>query len=277
MMWVAVLSMWEAAYRLFAWRPWVFPAPSHIIDALLSLLNIQTGFGNAISSHWPRAAADAGWIATSGSLGASPLLVALLVSFVRLLIGFAIAVVVGMFLGMAMWRFEWLDELLGPLFLGFQTLPSVCWVPLGIVLFGLSETGVLFVLVVGSCFAIAIAMRDGLRTIPPLYQHAGRMLGASGWKLYRYVLLPASLPALATSLRQGFSFAWRSLMGAELLITAGVNHGIGFLLDNARNVSVNGVAEVIAVMAVMVMIGMVVDRWCFARLQRAVHIRFGLL
>jgi NitT/TauT family transport system permease protein len=126
----------------------------------------------------------------------------------------------------------------------------------------------------GSFFAIAISLRDGLGTIPPLYRRAGLMLGATGWKLYRYVLLPASLPALASSLRQGFSFAWRSLMGAELLFAI-ENHGVGFLLAIGRDM--NDVAQVVAVMIVMVIIGMVADRFAFARLERAVHHRFGLL
>jgi NitT/TauT family transport system permease protein len=177
-------------------------------------------------------------------------------------------------LGAAMWRIRGLDEFLGPLFLGFQTLPSVCWVPLSILVFGLRETGVLFVLVMGSFFAIALALRDGLRTIPPAYQNAGRMLGARGWRLYRYVLLPASLPAVAASLRQGFSFAWRSLMGAELLFAV-QNHGLGFQLEMARN-NID-VAQVIAVMSIMVILGIAADRLVFARLERRVLVRFGLV
>jgi NitT/TauT family transport system permease protein len=125
----------------------------------------------------------------------------------------------------------------------------------------------------GSFFAIAIALRDGLKTIPPLYQRAGLMMGARGWKLYRYVLLPAAMPAMTSSLRQGFAFAWRSLLGAELILVVS-NHGVGFLLETGRNF--NDVAQVIAVMIVMVMVGMAVDRWLFARLQKRVHARFGL-
>jgi NitT/TauT family transport system permease protein len=173
-----------------------------------------------------------------------------------------------------MWRFRWLDGFLGPLFLGFQTLPSVCWVPLATLIFGLRESGVLFVLVMGSFFAIALALRDGLRTIPVAYQNAGRMMGARGWKLYRYVLLPASLPALAASLRQGFSFAWRSLMGAELIFAV-QNHGLGFMLELGRSFS--DVAQVIAVMIIMILFGMAADRLVFARLERRVLERFGLV
>jgi len=185
-----------------------------------------------------------------------------------------VSLVLGTLLGILMWRWAELDELLGPLFLGLQTLPSVCWVPMAILVFGINEKGILFVLVMGSFFAIAIALRDGLKTIPPIYQRAGLMLGASGWRLYRYVLLPASLPALASSLRQGFSFAWRSLMGAELILFT-QRHGIGYLLHQGREFA--DIAQVVAVMAVMVFIGMLADRLVFAVFQRSVHRRFGLI
>jgi NitT/TauT family transport system permease protein len=131
----------------------------------------------------------------------------------------------------------------------------------------------MFVLVMGSFFSVAIALRDGLSTIPPLYQRAGRMLGARGWKLYRYVLLPASMPAFASSLRQGFSFAWRSLMGAELILAVEAK-GLGFYLDRGRNNA--DIAQVVAVMAVMVALGMVADWMIFARLERGIYARFGL-
>lgn len=212
--------------------------------------------------------------AARASLLSSQLVIGNVVSITRLAIGFTSSIVLGALLGLLMWRWRALDEFFGPLFLGLQTLPSVCWVPLAILTFGINERAILFVLIMGSFFAIAISLRDGLSTIPPVYSRAGLMLGASGWRLYRYVLLPASLPALTSSLRQGFSFAWRSLMGAEMLF--GVeNHGIGFLLSIGRDM--NDVAQVVAVMIVMVLIGMVVDRLAFARLERAVHHRLGLL
>jgi NitT/TauT family transport system permease protein len=176
-------------------------------------------------------------------------------------------------LGMLMWRFKPLDDFLGPLFLGMQTLPSVCWVPMGIIAFGLSESAIEFVLVMGSFFAIAISLRDGLRTIPPLYQRAGLMLGAGGWKLYRYVLIPASLPALSSGLRQGFSFAWRSLMGAEFVFIAVQRHGLGYLLKAGED-SLSP-AQVMGIMIMMVVIGMLADRLLFARLERRISYRFG--
>jgi NitT/TauT family transport system permease protein len=155
-----------------------------------------------------------------------------------------------------------------------QTLPSVCWVPVAILVLGINERGVLFVLVMGTFSAVALSLRDGLAAIPPLYPRAGLMLGASGWRLYRYVLLPASLPALAGSLRQGFSFAWRSLMGAEMIFALEKWGGLGFLLENGKDF--NDIAQVVAIMVVMVIVGMLADRWVFAVVQRKVQRRFGL-
>jgi NitT/TauT family transport system permease protein len=271
--WLIILSTWEGAYRLVHWRPYLFPAPSHVLDATLSMLNVRTAFGDPVTSHWPRPASAEHSGGAQQPWYRSQLVEAVLTSAARLLTGFGFSIVLGVALGLAMWRWQELDRFLGPLFLGMQTLPSVCWVPLAILTFGLNERGILFVLVMGSFFAIAIALRDGLRTIPPLYQRAGLMMGASGWKLYRYVLLPASLPAMTSSLRQGFSFAWRSLMGAELIFAV-ERHGLGFLLETGRNFS--DVGQVVAVLIIMVMIGMAADRWGFAKLQARVQARFGL-
>jgi NitT/TauT family transport system permease protein len=267
--WLAVIVAWEAAYRFFGWRPWLFPAPSHVLDAIAAMLNVPTGFGEALHEGWPKAT-----VAGRGGVLTSPLLTGLLISVTRLCLGFAIALALGLLLGLLMWRSALLDALLGPLFLGLQTLPSVCWVPLAIIVFSLTERSMLFVTVMGSFFAIAIALRDGLRATPPIYRSAGLMLGASSWRLYRYVLLPAAMPAMASSLRQGFSFAWRSLMGAELILVL-TNHGLGFLLHTGREF--NDVAQVVAVMFVMVLIGMTVDRLVFARLELRVRERFGLV
>ena len=277
-----ILSTWEAAYRITAfdrvknpdgWKPWVFPAPSHVLDATLSMLNVRTAFGDPVTSHWPRVVSGDPQGPAAGPWYRSQLVEAVLTSSVRLLAGFGVSILLGVTLGLAMWRWEELDRFLGPLFLGMQTLPSVCWVPLAVLTFGINERGILFVLVMGSFFAIAIALRDGLRTIPPLYQRAGLMMGARGWKLYRYVLLPASLPAMTTSLRQGFSFAWRSLMGGELILFV-ERHGLGALLETGRTSS--DVAQVVAVMILMVLVGMAADRWGFAKLQQRVQARFGL-
>ena len=268
--WMVMLGAWEGAYRVIGWKSWHFPAPSHVLDATLDMMGWQTHFGDPLSEHWPLAGAGEGERVPLRTV----LPRAILVSTIRLVIGFAISLALGMVLGIAMWRWSFIDRLFGPVCLGLQTLPSVCWVPLAILTLGINEASVLLVLVLGSSFATAIALRDGLRTIPPIFQRAGQMLAARGWRLYRYVLLPASLPAMASSLRQGFSFAWRSLMGAELIFPL-QNKGLGLLLSIGRDFA--DAAQVVSVMAIMVIIGMVADRWVFAQIEHRVRRRFGLI
>jgi NitT/TauT family transport system permease protein len=276
LIWLLLLTIWEAAYRnpRTHWRQFIFPYPTQVIDSTLGMLGMQTGFGEALHPGWPAPLdAETDQPPLVSRIIHSQLIGANVVSAVRLTVGFSISIVIGSILGTLMWRFEFLDEFLRPVFLGLQTLPSVCWVPLAVLVLGLNETGILFVLIMGSTFGIAISMRDGLRAIPPLYRRAGLMLGAHNWRLYRYVLFPASLPALASSLRQGFSFAWRSLMGAELILVAD-HQGLGFLLKTGEDSAQP--AQVVSVMIVMVIIGMLADRFAFAPRERRVHTRFGL-
>jgi NitT/TauT family transport system permease protein len=243
---VGALAVWEIAFRTIGWQTWLFPTPSTMLESLRDLVGPRTNFA---LQH------------------------ALVISVTRLVPGFAASVIGGAILGVVMWRLEAFDSIFGGIFLGLQTLPSVCWVPLAILLLGLNETGILFVLVMGSVFAVALAFRDGLRQTPPIFTHAGRMLGAHGGRLVWHVLLPASLPALASSLRQGFSFAWRSLMGAELLLMLD-RKGLGYLLHQGREFA--DVAQVMMIMVVMVGVGMTADRLVFATLEKRIHLRFGL-
>jgi NitT/TauT family transport system permease protein len=272
MIWLLILATWEMAFRIHPWKDYYFPYPTQIVDSLLDLLNIQSGFHEPLHHGWPRPTQMPAH--RKHSLVRSDLFQGILISGGRLLGGFGISIVLGGSLGVLMWRFTPFNEFLGPMFLGLQTLPSVCWVPVAISLFGLQERAIQFVLIMGSFFAIAISLRDGLRTIPPLYQRAGLMLGASGWKLYLYVLLPAALPALCSGLRQGFSFAWRSLMGAEFVFQYSALHGLGNLLKDGQDQ--NDDAVVIGIMIVMVMIGMAADRLVFGQLEKRISHRFGL-
>ncbi len=273
--WAAFFLVWEGAYRIVGWKPWLFPAPSHVLDATLDMLNVATAFGEPLHDGWPwrrMGAAPSSAPARTPILG-SPLPSAILVSGLRLVIGFVISLLLGGVLGLLMWRYKFVNSLFGPVFLGLQTLPSVCWVPLAVLTLGITEASIVFVLIMGSFFAIAIALRDGLHQIPPIYKRAALMLGARHWNLYRYVMLPAGLPATAASLRQGFSFAWRSLMGGELVFML-QRRGLGFLLNVGRDFS--DIAQVIAIMAVMVLIGTLMDRLVFARIEARVRKQFGL-
>ena len=131
LVWIALLAAWEGAYRLIKWDRTLFPAPLQVLDATLELLNLRTGFGEDFGPHWPRTIDRE--FGQTGPIFEGRLITATVTSLIRLGVGFAISIALGGVLGAAMWRSRALDEFLGPLFLGFQTLPSVCWVPLSII------------------------------------------------------------------------------------------------------------------------------------------------
>jgi NitT/TauT family transport system permease protein len=197
--------------------------------------------------------------------------VGIISSMQRLLVGYGISAVIGLALGLAIGRIRLLDETIGSLVLGLQALPSICWLPLALLWFGLSETAMLFVVVMGALLSITLSTEAGVKNTPPLYLRAARNLGARGWKLYALVVLPAALPAILTGMKLGWSFAWRSLMAAELLY---VSLGLGQLLSMGREL--NDMSQVIAVMLVIIVIGLIVDRAIFAPLEKRVRERWGL-
>jgi NitT/TauT family transport system permease protein len=195
---------------------------------------------------------------------------AILASLKRLLMGYGVSIVVGVPLGLLFGRVQWFDETLGSLALGLQALPSICWLPLAILWFGLNELSMIFVVIMGSLMAITLSVRDGVKTIPQLFLKASRVLGATNWKMYVYVILPASLPSVLTGARLGWSFAWRSLMAAELLY---VNVGLGSNLMMGREL--HDMGQVVATMLVIVTIGLFIDKCVFGLLERFVHTRWG--
>jgi NitT/TauT family transport system permease protein len=154
-------------------------------------------------------------------------------------------------------------------------MPSIAWFPLAILIFQLSEQAILFVVVLGAAPSIANGLIAGADTIPPILLRAGRVLGARGLAAYRYVILPASLPSFVGGLKQGWAFAWRSLMAGELLVVLRGKESVGFLLNQNREV--NNSSGLLATMIVILVIGIVVDSVLFGTLERAIRRRWGLL
>lgn len=194
-------------------------------------------------------------------------------SIVRLLEGYIIATAIGFPLGLLVARSLLMEKTVGWMAVSFQSLPSICWIPLALLWFGpLGVTApILFVTVMGSLFATIVTVADGIRNVPPLLARAGRTLGATGPRLYFSVLLPAALPGIVTGLKVGWSFAWRSLMAAELIVNSG---GLGFLLQRDR---ANGdTVGVLATIFVIVVIGLVVQDALFAPIQRRLQTLWGL-
>jgi NitT/TauT family transport system permease protein len=154
-------------------------------------------------------------------------------------------------------------------------MPSIAWFPLAILLFQLSEQAILFVVVLGAAPAIANGLIAGADHIPPILTRAGRVLGARGFDFYRFVVLPASLPAFVSGLKQGWAFAWRSLMAGELLVIMADRPSIGFMLNVNREFA--NARGLLATMIVILIIGIVVDAVLFGTLDRAIRRRWGLL
>ena len=198
---------------------------------------------------------------------------AIWLSIVRLLEGYLIAVGIGFPLGLLVARFPVAEKTIGWLAVSLQGLPSICWIPLALLWFGrLSITApILFVTIAGSLFATVVSVADGIGNVPPLMSRAGRTLGAKGLRLYFSVLLPAALPGIVSGLKIGWSFAWRSLMAAELIVNSG---GLGFLLQRDRD---NGDTEgVLASIIIIIVLGLAVQSAVFAPTENRLKRLWGL-
>lgn len=159
-----------------------------------------------------------------------------------------------------------------PFLLAFQSLPGIAWVPVAVLWFGYREAGILFVTIIGSVFSIAMGFADSFATVPPLYHKAARNMGVHGAGLLLRVTVPAATPHLVTAAKVGWSFAWRSLIGAEIIFTS--VGGLGFLLQAGREAF--DVAQVFATMVILIALGVVIERVVFARIEKAVRVRWGL-
>ena len=200
---------------------------------------------------------------------------ALVVTTKRLLIGYFAGVILGVPLGLLTARFKWAGDTIGVLGLGLQTLPSVCWVPLALLWFGQSEAAMQFVVIMGTLWSVQISTDNGVRNVPPIYQRAAQTMGSRGFHTWLKVILPASLPFIVSGVKQGWAFAWRSLMGAEIYVTILSGFGLGQLLHYGREL--NDMDQVIGVMLIIVVIGLLADKILFSPWERFLHKRWGTL
>jgi NitT/TauT family transport system permease protein len=236
-----LLGAWALLAKLKVWPPYLFPAPWQVAEALWA------GFRD------------------------HSLPIAIGVTMKRMLIGYSLSVMLGMILGIGVASNRFLEETVGPLLVSLQSLPSICWVPLAILWFGLTEKAILFVVLMGCILSVTIAMEDGRKQMPKIYTMAGRNLGASGWRLFFYVMLPASLPYIVSGLKQGWAFGWRSLIQAEMIF---LTIGLGQQLMMGRDL--NDMSQVISVMLLIVALGYLVNRIVFRTMDRALQNRWGL-
>ncbi|MGQ0849196.1 MAG: ABC transporter permease [Actinomycetota bacterium] len=239
-----VLAVWQAVVWS-GWRPvYVLPGPTIVLGELVGL--VQTSeFYQALS------------ITIQRGVG-----------------GFVIALSLGATVGLAVSQSRVLRRAIGSAITGIQSMPSIAWFPLAILLFKLSEAAILFVMVLGAAPSVANGLISGVDHIPPILRRAGKVLGARGVELWRHVIIPAALPGVVAGLKQGWAFAWRSLMAGELLVIIASRPSIGVRLQFARELS--DAPALLAIMAVVFAIGIVVDL-LFGTLDRRLRRHRGLL
>lgn len=238
---VLLIIIWQVLFNSAIWQDFILPSPLEVSQS------IMTGFqGNFY-------------------------LQSILASLARLGIGYAISLTLGLILGLLIGRFNLLKETVGSLVLGLQGLPSICWLPLAILWFGLNDQAIIFVVIMGALFSITLGVDAGVRNLPPVYLKAARNLGTRGLALYTEVIFPAAFPTILSGLKQGWSFAWRSLMAGELLYNT---TSLGNLLETGRDLLDS--AQVVSVMLLIIVIGVTIDALIFGPLERLTRARWGL-
>ncbi len=240
----SALALWQLV-AWSGWRPeWVLPGPGPVLRRV----------GQEIAS--------------------GEVLRAARITLERAFLGFGIAIALGSLLGFAMSKLRWLRAALSGVIAGLQTMPSVAWFPLAILLFQLGEASILFVVVLGAAPSVAVGLVSAVDQVPPSLLRVGRTMGARGFTLYRRVVLPAALPGYVAGLKQGWAFSWRSLMAGELMVILADRPSIGARLHFARELS--DAEGLLAWMLVVLAIGIFVDLAGFGRIEHVLRARRGL-
>lgn len=238
---IVLFGIWELAIRIFDIPKVMLPSPTDVLKSLQESL------------------ADGSLLQDLGA------------SFTRLLIGLVIALIIGVLLGVFLAKVKTADETLGALILSLQSIPSIVWLPLAIMWFGLNEKSVIFIVVLGAAIVMTINMRTGIKNVTPLYIKAAQTMGSRGLDLFFRVIIPASIPYAVTGIRLAWAFAWRALMAGELLSSG---PGLGYTLKYASDFG--RMDMVIAIMVVIGIIGVTVDILFFQRIEKRVMIKWGL-
>jgi NitT/TauT family transport system permease protein len=240
---VIVLALWQLVYAANIKPHDIFPGP-----------------GTVLANLWDQANHSLLWQAIGTTLK-------------RAVLGFALALVIGSIVGALVSRIKVLRAAVGSMITGLQTMPSIAWFPFAIIFFGLNTSAILFVMVLGAAPSIANGLIAGVDYTPPLLLRAGKTMGLRGLPLYRHLILPASLPTFVAGLKQGWAFAWRSLMAGELLVIIAGTSSIGVLLSNDQNQA--DMPSAMAIMIVILILGIAVDA-LFGTVDRTIRRRRGL-
>jgi NitT/TauT family transport system permease protein len=236
------IGIWQIVFLLNVWPKVALPSPAMVSSSFEGLIQDRT------------------------------LVDGIAVTMYRLIIGFSISIIVGIVIGLAMVKFSGFGKTMSSFAVGLQSFPSVAWVPFAILLIGLNDFGILFVVIMSSVFSVMMSTYSGVRNIPHIYIRAARNMGAKGFSLFWYLMIPAATPSLLIGLKQAWSFAWHALIGAEILIAASV--GLGHVLLVGREFQL--MDQIIASMITIFVIGLIFDRLLFSKLEDRVREKWGL-
>jgi NitT/TauT family transport system permease protein len=238
---ILLLTVWQALYAFKVLPDYLFPSPLQVVKRLRELT--MDGL------LWPSVKA----------------------TLVRMGIGFSIAASIGLVIGLLMGTSWIINSCLRSLFLGLQTLPTAAWVPVSLLIFGLDERGIYFVIIMSAAPAVAIATSDGILQIPTIYLRAARTLGTTAIAMPHRVILPASLPSIVTGMKLGWTLGWHGGVSAELIKST---VGLGYLLYMGREL--NDASQVIGIMVVTILFGLLLDRFFFGLIETRIRRRWGL-
>jgi NitT/TauT family transport system permease protein len=237
-----VWVIWELIH-LTGWKKFVLPGP-----------------GVTLSNLWQQAKAGLLWHAVGDTV-------------LRALIGYLVALVIGTVVGLLVARIPPLRAAVGSLITGLQTLPSAAWIPFAIILFGLNNSAIIFIIVMASAPAIANAVISGVDYIPPLLLKSGKVIGLRGLGLTWHLIVPAALPTFVAGLKQAWAFTWHALLTAELLVLVAGEPSIGQLFSSDQDQT--DMPSTIAVMIVILVLGIVVDG-AFSLANNKIRKRWGI-
>jgi NitT/TauT family transport system permease protein len=201
------------------------------------------------------------------------LLAATMATLYRLVAGFILAAVIGLAVGIAMGRRQWIEDTLLPIVTFFYPIPGLAYAPLFVLWFGLGDGPTILLIGVSSSFTVIINAWKGVKAVKPIWLRSAEVMGARDREMFWRVVVPASLPYILIGLRLGLAQAWRLLIAVEMLMS--VQRGLGWLIFGAQTFLNTDV--MLSSIATIGIIGIVLERQAFARIERWTVVRWGMV
>lgn len=239
---VAFIAFWEAAVRFSGDSNVLLPPPSRVFETLFELIRSGTLFDNIAASLF------------------------------RVAAGYAVSVIVGVPIGLAMGYWILAEGLLSTTVNGLRPIPASAWIPLSIILLGIGEQPAIFLVFIGTVWSIILSTSHGVKNVPKHLVWAAQTMGATNAAIFTKVIFPASLPSTFTGMRLAVGIAFTCVIVAELIA---VRSGLGYLITEARMLVRSDI--VIAGMIAIGVVGFALDAIVRLIMKRALRWQKGLM